>query len=204
MQSQQNQQGQHLDLRAASPSVKMAQTPQGQALLMGTLMRQSNFSDQTGQQLTQQQNQSFAQQQAAYMGSAMHLGYYGNSHHQSHHSLLLPAATGAMAMMGSPGFHSGTLPMGMRGGMSHHHQQHHIQSPQPPPAPPQMVGGVFGSQQVLNQMDGGMEQASLMRDYYQQHQQQLYQQHLLNQQQHNQQASFMVSVWAFKIYNVLL
>lgn len=54
----------------------------------------------------------------------------------------------------------------------------------------------FGSQQVLNQMEGmdaQQQQATLVRDYYQQQQQQqqqMYQQHLMNQQQ--QQASFMV------------
>lgn len=183
------------DLRTTSPSVKAAQAAQvqaqGQAMLMGTLMRQSNFSEPPGHP-----HQQFTQQQAAYMGSLMHLGYYGSHHpqhhHQSHHSLLLPA-TPAPGMMGSPMFHSGTLPPGMRGGGMMHPQQpqshHHLQSP-PPPPPPAQLGG-FGSQQVLNQMDG-MEQATLMRDYYQQqqHQQQFYQQHLLNQQQ-GQQASFM-------------
>ncbi|KAL5105771.1 Hemicentin-2 [Taenia crassiceps] len=192
--SQQQNQQSSTDLRTASPSVKAAQTAQaqGQAMLMGTLMRQSNFSEPP----TQSQLQQFTQQQAAYMGSVMHLGYYGNHHpqhhHQSHHSLLLPA-TPAPGMMGSPMFHSGTLPPGMRSGglMQQQQPHHHLQSPPPPPPPPAQLGG-FGSQQVLNQMDG-MEQATLMRDYYQQQQQQqhqLYQQHLLNQQQ-GQQASFM-------------
>ncbi|KAL5964636.1 Cell adhesion molecule-related/down-regulated by oncogene [Taenia solium] len=190
--SQQPNQQSSTDLRTASPSVKAAQAAQaqGQAMLMGTLMRQSNFSEPP----SQSQLQQFTQQQAAYMGSVMHLGYYGNHHpqhhHQSHHSLLLPA-TPAPGMMGSPMFHSGTLPPGMRSGGMMQQQQphHHLQSP--PPPPPAQLGG-FGSQQVLNQMDG-MEQATLMRDYYQQQQQQqqqLYQQHLLNQQQ-GQQASFM-------------
>ncbi|VDL11768.1 unnamed protein product [Hymenolepis diminuta] len=181
-------------LRANSPSaVKAVQASQGQAMLMGTLMRQSNFSDTASNQQYAQQQQ-FAQQQAAYMGSAMHIGgggassgFYGthhHPHHHSHHSLLLPTPTGGPMVGGGPMFHSGTLPPGMRaGGM-------HLQSP-PPPA------GGFGSQQVLNQLAvEGMDpqqqqQATLMRDYYhqQQQQQQIYQQHLMNQQQ--QQASFM-------------
>ncbi|VDN96942.1 unnamed protein product [Rodentolepis nana] len=183
-------------LLASSPSaVKAAQAAQGQAMLMGTLMRQSNFSDTPSNQQYAQQQQQFAQQQAAYMGSAMHLGgggpssaFYGTQHHhphhRSHHSLLLQSATGGPMVGGSHMFHSGTLPPGMRAGGIQ------IQSPPPP------VGG-FGSQQVLNQMavDGmdsqQQQQATLMRDYYhqQQQQQQMYQQHLLNQQQ--QQASFM-------------
>ncbi|KAM7534572.1 hypothetical protein Aperf_G00000109056 [Anoplocephala perfoliata] len=198
LQSQQSAASAADHLRAASPSAVKAAQAQGQAMLMGTLMRQSNFSEPSShhmgahaqhQQFQQAQaQQQFAQQQAAYMGSAMHLGgggsgYYGthqHPHHQSHHSLLLPTPSGGQ-MVGSPMFHSGTLPPGMRaGGMR-------LQSPPPPVA--QM--GAFGSQQVLNQMEGldQQQQASLMRDYYhQQQQQQLYQQHLMNQQQ---QASFV-------------
>uniref|UniRef100_A0A5K3F7L3 Fibronectin type-III domain-containing protein n=1 Tax=Mesocestoides corti TaxID=53468 RepID=A0A5K3F7L3_MESCO len=185
-QSQQtNQRGD--DLRPSSPSVKAAQGAAGQAMMMGTLMRQSNFSETDAQRFQQQQHQQqqqqqFAHQQMAMMDPSLHFGYYGQQpqphHHQSHHSLLL-SPTGGMA---SPMFHSSTLP----GGPARYSGSTMRATPHPPP---------FGSQQVLNQGGGGgggggdqSEQAILMRDFYnQQYQQQRLYQQTLQQQVMGQQ-----------------